>query len=480
MNNRIIEIDKFNFGEQLLSNIFNIEDIVSSTIVGSFKDKKIFNLKSDIDLVVVCNKLSKKTFEKIIQSVKKTHSKNKSFNIYKLKINKSFGPLKFKLVNTVVIHLMIYDINSHIKHVINSPFTCHDWERSKWFKGLKLSKIFQVGTLQINDFINSRRGIQDYISDLKKNVISYREYNFKNKKIYVNLKKKKINLEDSYEFSYHIINNLLINFNKFEKNRNILLTDVNFKKLFLKITLNDKDLLNKFIFIKKNKKNKKSVKIEDLYSNIIITQKFINYFKRYINTFVNDFNKVTFLRHAKTKFKKNIFLGQKINPNINKTKIKFKKNFDICFTSPMRRSISTANLLIKKSKIVIDSNINEIDYGSLEGKDYFFLRKNYPKIIFNWKHKKDTKFPNGENLLDVSKRLKLFTQKLLRYNNKYSNILVVTHNVCLRCLIGKNFKVPTYLWYKIKISYLDSFNFFIYNNQLRSLIDRKMLYSTIL
>ena len=48
---------------------------------------------------------------------------------------------------------MIYDIKLHKEHVIKSPFTCYDWERSKIYRGDKLKKIFPVKNLQLNDFL---------------------------------------------------------------------------------------------------------------------------------------------------------------------------------------------------------------------------------------------------------------------------------------------------------------------------------------
>ena len=78
---------------------------------------------------------------------------------------------------------MIYDIVSHYDHVTFSPFTCFDWERSKTKMGLSLKEIYPVGTLQIRDFKEVRRGINNYIKDLERKVISYREYSFNSGKI---------------------------------------------------------------------------------------------------------------------------------------------------------------------------------------------------------------------------------------------------------------------------------------------------------
>ena len=87
---------------------------------------------------------------------------------HQLKINTSFGPLKFDEPKLAIIHLMVYDVLGHMNHVIASPFTCFDWERSVEYKGKCLRSIFPVGNLQIRDFIETRRSVNDYLDDLKK------------------------------------------------------------------------------------------------------------------------------------------------------------------------------------------------------------------------------------------------------------------------------------------------------------------------
>ena len=42
---------------------------------------------------------------------------------------------------------MYYDIEAHKNHVIESPFTCYDWERSKSYIGKSLREIYPVGKI---------------------------------------------------------------------------------------------------------------------------------------------------------------------------------------------------------------------------------------------------------------------------------------------------------------------------------------------
>ena len=61
---------------------------------------------------------------------------------------------------------MVYDTLNHKKHVLKSPFTCFDWERTSFYEGKKLTDIYPVLKLQLCDFINSRRGTNNFIKDL--------------------------------------------------------------------------------------------------------------------------------------------------------------------------------------------------------------------------------------------------------------------------------------------------------------------------
>ena len=164
--------------QKLIKKIFESlelnSDILSVTIVGSVENMNLENI-SDIDIVVVLNELSIKKFKNVKESIKNINLQ--SIGIEKeLIINDTFGPLKFDTKNNLIFHLMINDQILHLEHVINSPFTCYDWERSDQYIMNKLSYISSVHKLMLNDFINSRRGTKEYFDDISKNQISYRKY----------------------------------------------------------------------------------------------------------------------------------------------------------------------------------------------------------------------------------------------------------------------------------------------------------------
>ena len=368
---------------------------------------------------------------------------------------------------------MIYDLKSHIDHTINSPFTCYDWERSKIYVGKSLKELSPVYNLQFRDFLEARRSTKEYLKDLSKNRISYREYNFKKRKIELIKKYFRIDTLNSRDFIYHIIKFLLINYIKYENQKNIKISRKKIEKKFLDIVKSKFDLseFNKLISFKTKKENFSIKEPKKL------AIRFINKFHQYIKK-REKINKIYFSRHKKTKLQKNIFLGQKLNPKIIDRKInsEFKSiKFDKCFTSPLKRCLQTAKIVCKNKKIITNNYLKEIDYGNAEGLNLTELNQKYPKILKSWKKGLDPNFPKGESLKNVSDRLNNFIKNELISKNvkKNLNYLIFTHNVLLRCLIGNIYKIDKKEWFKIDIKYFDLLEFRLENNRLISNIERK-------
>ena len=130
-----------NIGKRILENVSKNKEVISATIVGSYTENKNLDLIGDLDVVVICKKLSSHLIKNLNKKISKINiNKQKK----KIIINPSFGPLKINSNKHLPVHLMIYDVESHIEHVCSSPFTCYDWERSNLYKGTALKNIFHV------------------------------------------------------------------------------------------------------------------------------------------------------------------------------------------------------------------------------------------------------------------------------------------------------------------------------------------------
>ena len=113
-------------------------------------------------------------------------------------MNTNLSNLKNKNTNgNLVIHLMIYDLESHKKHVIES-FTCLDWV-IQFVISPNLRDIFPVLILQILDFKTARRNIDDYRFEFKEKNLVLENMNFQ--AIQIMFKLKNIN---KFQISFRI------------------------------------------------------------------------------------------------------------------------------------------------------------------------------------------------------------------------------------------------------------------------------------
>lgn len=91
---------------------------------------------------------------------------------------------------------------------------------------------------------------------------------------------------------------------------------------------------------------------------------------------------------------------------------------DLVISSDLKRAIDSADYTFKGIKEILhDERIRECNYGDLNGKDSSLVK--YEEHI-------ETRFPDGECMLDVEKRIKSFCDFLLEnYNEKH--IAIVAH-----------------------------------------------------
>ncbi len=94
------------------------------------------------------------------------------------------------------------------------------------------------------------------------------------------------------------------------------------------------------------------------------------------------------------------------------------KMFDIVFTSDLRRAANTANIVFGNSvRVIHEKRLREINYGVLNG-------AREEEVIYE--EHISTKFPNGESLKDVEKRMKDFLD-YLKNNYTGKNVAIVAH-----------------------------------------------------
>jgi hypothetical protein len=131
--------------------------------------------------------------------------------------------------------------------------------------------------LQFNDFLSARRGLFNYANDIKKKKISYRKYRFFNNKYSTVKHFIRLKSRDKFEYYFHIVKNLILNFIKFYKNKNQL--------FFIEKEIKNLDKYFDKSFSKKYTKNINNLINAKKYKNWDISKKFDNWIVNFINDF---------------------------------------------------------------------------------------------------------------------------------------------------------------------------------------------------
>ena len=456
---------KGKFLDNLLTLISKQTGVISVTHVGSFLEKDLHEI-SDVDIVVIVEDLKPINYKKIKDSVLNFNI-SKYFPDYKIALNTTFGPLKVSKENILVIHLMIYSLEEHISHTIESPFTTLDWERSSDYKKKSLSNLKKTYNISLQDFRNSYRGSSGYLENLDANRISYKKYIIKQDQISLKSFYEKIDHKYQIEFSYHIMRNTVSNYIKFITQKNSI---ENFKQNWKNYV---PDLYIKYFPIFFELEELKLSKDYEKGFRLSITKNFLKDFNVNLNKFATDSKQIIFLRHMETELNaRDIFYGTNTDSKIISDKVELdssilNKEYKI-YSSESKRAILSAkeyNFL----NINVSEQINEIQYGLANNMTFAEYKKKYYINSILWKLGVDKKFPKGENNSDVLKRLKIHLDSI------DTNSILFTHLVPIRVILGDYYNIPKKDWFKISVPHNKPIKFLKHKNKLYSNIDRLLL-----
>ncbi len=137
---------------------------------------------------------------------------------------------------------------------------------------------------------------------------------------------------------------------------------------------------------------------------------------------------LTLLRHAESEYNQKRLLQGRIDCNlskkgiketINKAKIFDSSKYDICFCSPLKRTVRTAEILVPNLEIIKDERIIERSLGDWEdtpvSDEKTFLLNNINSTP-----------PNGESTDEITTRINDF-MAFLKKNYSDKRVLIITH-----------------------------------------------------
>ena len=110
-------------------------------------------------------------------------------------------------------------------------------------------------------------------------------------------------------------------------------------------------------------------------------------------------------------------LGKEQAQNLGNISRERKDNFDIIFTSDLKRAIDSSDVAFPKVKKIRDSRLRECNYGKLDGEH---------KSLVIYEEHINNPFPEGESLLDVENRMRDFID-YIKTNYNGQTIGIVAH-----------------------------------------------------
>jgi len=453
---------KRRFAREIFQRLGQIPGVLSITFVGSFCDRDELSGISDIDVVVICESLDRNLFNACAETLAGIPPALLELTAHRLHLNTTFGPLKFDQPDQIVIHLMIYDRASHRTHVLKSPFTCFDWERSPVCAGASLAELYPVLALQPDDFLNARRSLSNYTEDLQRGVLSYRRYEFNESGVAEILEQAQLDERLRGEYAFHIVKNLVQNYAKLVRRQNTCLATAELTAFWRAALPGCARFADDYLRLETAKLRRDPVFSADT----------VDFAKNFMAAFETEFTRqwgasaqrIVFVRHAETNLNDGSFLGQNRDPEILTPPAPLAQQFSKVFCSPLRRARQTAQALQPEVELHTDPRLIEINYGEAEGLPVKKLSAQFPELVAAWSRGEDAPFPGGENTAAVDRRLQEFLRAIS--GETATPILVVTHNVVIRCLLGRLLGVPLRDWHKLRVNHLDAFKTVRYGDEL--------------
>jgi alpha-ribazole phosphatase len=143
------------------------------------------------------------------------------------------------------------------------------------------------------------------------------------------------------------------------------------------------------------------------------------------------------------------------------------KNFDIVYCSPLNRCKELATAM-QFENIVYENALMEMDFGDWENKKWNDLNQTE---LNNWMTDfVKIKIPNGENLVELFERIKVFVDNLRQQQHK--KVLLITHAGVIRCLWSYLLEIPLQNIFKIPVGHNEIFICKLTNNSTTDNIKR--------
>lgn len=129
------------------------------------------------------------------------------------------------------------------------------------------------------------------------------------------------------------------------------------------------------------------------------------------------------------------------------------EKIDVIYSSPLRRSLKTAEAIAAHHKLPVTAveNLNDIDFGEWEGLTVAQVKERYDDVYQDWLDTPEqVKIPGGESLDDVKNRALPFVQSaVIRVGD--GKIVFVSHRAVHKVLISALLTLDNSAFWNFKI-----------------------------
>ena len=124
------------------------------------------------------------------------------------------------------------------------------------------------------------------------------------------------------------------------------------------------------------------------------------------------------------------------------------------YTSTLSRARSTTDIITsrRKNKITICEELNECDFGYIEGLTFDEIQRRHPELAEELQNRKTVSFPGGESLEDLDKRVRGFLDCLSKHKDK-ETVLIVSHGGPLPLLICHLLGIGAEHWLQLRVEH---------------------------
>ncbi|MEN6494062.1 MAG: histidine phosphatase family protein [Thermoguttaceae bacterium] len=447
-----------------------LDYVRSATIAGSFSTGEGIEGIADIDTILIVDPLDAARFAQLEQDLRGELEPVLATAGYRLRINPTLGPLKFNDPQTAVLHLMLYSEAAHREHVVCSPFTCLDWQRSALWRKARLMDVYPVFGLQPHHFLSARRGTKDYLADLTGSVVTYRELQCDATGYQEVRREKSMTDRDRHEFAYHVMRFLMRNFLKLVHRTNEVEDGEGLLAAYFAVFPEGAEPFARLFRELRRQKTTGQFTFETAELTRQVTG-FVEAFERqFREAFETHATRHLVCRHAPTELNQptgegRIFQGitdVELLPGVPENLDELVRAVEALepkqvYSSPLRRAVGSLRLVAQRVAGLpapsLDARLLETNCGACEGLSVGEARRRFPDLFAAWQRREDPCFPDGgENTEAVFQRTWAFVQE--RFTPRAGSSLTCTHNVVLRCLVGHLLGVPRQDWFRLRIPHL--------------------------